>query len=219
MRRLWPLPFVLLLVPSLSLAQPGSPPPPPEEDEDPTIPLIPDASDTVGGHLLASATPLWAVPFGTLESSLPAADQLASGFGGRIDLGYGVSRTVVLGVAGDFVSYMSPDACSSCKGQSFGVGPVLRYHLVQGTRFDPWVSIGAGYRSLSIDQGDTKLDLDGIDWLRVGLGGDFYPLSNFALGPFAGFDMTTYTGGSDEDPRIAFQFSLGLRLALNVPGK
>jgi hypothetical protein len=219
MRRLWPLPLLLLLAPSAALAQ-GGPPnslPAPEED-DSERPLIPDASDVLGGHVLAGIAPIWSLPFGTLESRLPAADRLASGFGARADLGFGVSRTVVLGVTGDFSSYLSPDDCDGCGGQSFGVGPMLRDHLVQGTRFDPWVSIGAGFRSLSVDGGDEALDLTGVDWLRVAFGGDYYPLSNFALGPFAGFDATTYTGG-DDDSRISFQLTLGLRLALNVPGK
>ena len=64
-------------------------------------------------------------------------------------------------------------------------------------------------------QGDPR----GIDWLRVAFGGDYYPLSNVALGPFAGLDATTFLGGTGEDPRLAFQFTLGLRLALNIPGK
>ena len=220
MRRLWPLPLVLLLAPSTVLAQGGPPSslPAPEEDES-ERPLIPDATDMLGGHVLIGAAPIWSVPFGTLQSRLPAADRLASGFGARGDIGFGVSRTVVLGVSGDFSSYLSPDDCDACGGQSFGVGPMLRYHLVQGTRFDPWDSIGAGFRSLSVDGGDERLDLKGIDWLRIAFGGDYYPLSNFALGPFAGFDATTYTGGRDDAPRISFQLTLGLRLALNLPGK
>lgn len=219
MRRLWPLPLLLLLAPSVALAQ-GGPPnslPTPEED-DSERPLIPDAADMLGGHLLLGAAPIWSVPFGTLESRLSAPDRLASGFGARADLGFGLSRTVVLGVMGDFTSYLAPDDCDGCGGQTFGVAPMLRYHLVQGTRFDPWVSIGAGYRSLSVD-GDEQLELQGIDWLRIAFGGDYYPLSNVALGPFAGFDATTYLGGRDEDPRISFQVTLGLRLALNFPGK
>lgn len=220
MRRLWPLPLVILLAPSVSLAQ-GGPPmslPAPEEDES-ERPLIPDATDMLGGHVLVGVAPIWSVPFGTLQSRLPAGDRLASGFGARGDIGFGVSRTVVLGVSGDFSSYLAPDDCSGCGGQSFGVGPMLRYHLVQGTRFDPWASLGAGFRSLSVEGGGETLDLQGIDWLRIAFGGDYYPLSNFALGPFAGFDATTYTSGRDDDPRISFQITLGLRLALNVPGK
>ncbi len=77
-------------------------------------------------------------PFGELPDHNNNAANLGAGLGVAGDLGFGLSRSVVIGAWGTFASYGS-------NGTSFGVGPFVRYHLVQGVRFDPWIFLGAGF--------------------------------------------------------------------------
>src|SRR5262245_61524050 len=77
----------------------------PDEDEPPP-PLVPDASDTLGGHFVAGLGLALDVPFGKLRGGESAAN-LDPGPSGALDLGFGVSRTVVVGAWGELTSYGS----------------------------------------------------------------------------------------------------------------
>ena len=130
-----------------------------------------------------------------------------------LDLGYGLSRNVVVGAWGEFDNHYAPSGCGVCSAKSFAGGPFIRYHLVQGTRFDPWGSFALGVRSTNVD---TRVDTDhyfGVDFLRLTMGGDWYPTSNVGIGPYFTFDAGSY--GS----RVHTGLSTGLRLVLDLPGK
>jgi hypothetical protein len=159
------------------------------------------------------------VPFGSFQEDLPQSRLLDPGLGLRLDVAYGVSRTVMLGLYGELAL---PDGSSTWAGdkkaQSIAVGPLVRYHLVQGVRFDPWIAFGAGYRRTSgADQAYT-----GIDFARVQIGGDYYgfshmgfgPLIELAVGTYVAADGTTMGAGS-----IYGNFTLGARFTFDGPGK
>jgi len=133
-----------------------------------------------------------------------------------VDLGYGVSRNVVLGVWGEFDDHSKPSNCISCNGgKSFAGGPFIRYHLVQGTRFDPWGSFALGVRSTTVDSrlGPSD-DYFGVDIMKLSLGGDWYPTSNIGFGPYVAFNWGTF-GSSGGHTGLA----TGLRIVLDLPGK
>jgi hypothetical protein len=138
-----------------------------------------------------------------------------------LDAGLGVSRTLAVGVFGQLGTYGDTDGCPSCSARSIAVGPWVRYHLVQGTRFDPWLSLGLGYRLLSIDTEQGSLDYSGIDWLRVQLGGDWYATSQLGFGPLIEFDVGVYGDRPDGSGDAAAHFLalVGLRVAVDLPGK
>jgi len=85
---------------------------------------------------------------------------------------------------------------------------------VQGTRFDPWGSFALGVRSTNVDSRLGSNNYLGVDILKISLGGDWYPTSNFGFGPYVSFDWGTYghDGGHTG-------LSTGLRLVLDLPGK
>src|SRR5690606_33238202 len=90
----------------------------------------------------------------------------------------------------EYTAFSDGDRCARCGASSFAGGPFLRYHLVQGTRFDPWASVAVALRHLSTDElGDTS----GLDWLRLELGADWYALSQIGFGPYAGLTLGTFT--------------------------
>jgi hypothetical protein len=220
--------------------EPANPPPAPAalDGEDPEPPLIPPASDKLGGHLVVGGGASVAVQFGPLKSATNATT-LGAGLNTMLDLGIGVGRTVTLGVFGEFARYPA-ERCPDCSATSFGVGPFARYHLVQGARFDPWMLVSVAYRTFSAEGpliiGSTQLepvrrDFRGVEWGHLAFGADFYVFQNFAFGPWL-----EITGGhvanepldielelAGLEPRTTWTaygcFSAGLRLVFDAPGK
>lgn len=192
------------------------------EDDAPEAPLVPPARDDLGGHFVVGASALWAIPFGKLEAGASATDAMGSGPGVGLDVGYGVSRTVVVGAWGQALFLGSSDDCPSCSTSSMAFGAQLRYHLVQGMRFDPWMSAGLGYRLTTIDTPAGKVDYAGVEWLRLQVGGDWYAFQNLGFGPYAELDLGRYSSrspGSLGSAENHWHFALGARVVFDTPGK
>jgi hypothetical protein len=219
--------LALLCLPLLRAAaayaqEPAQPPPAPlhEDDEERETPPIPAASDLLGGHPLLGVAGKLAVPFGELDTDRSFGGQVGLGYGVAGDLGIGLSRSVELGVWGDYVLYADDEDCRDCEVTSYGVGPYLRYHLVQGMRFDPFVSVGLGYRGLTIssDAGDSSEG--SLAWLKLGLGGTWYALSQIGFGPYLDLELATLTDTPPgADPSVFANFGAGLRLQFDVRGR
>lgn len=234
--------LVPLLWATRAIAQTPPPEKPPfveiEEDKEPVAPLIPNASDKLGGHLLAGASGGFVAPFGHLEEGA-AAGKLGNAFGASLDLGFGLSRTVAAGAWGQYATFAGDNCIPSaggsanddCTASSFAVGPYVRYHLVQGVRFDPWIMLGVGYRRFSVDSGllsnptyrmrGDKQTFAGIDFVHVVLGGDFFLFRAFGFGPYLELNAGTLTEHPDpgRDGSVYGTFSAGIRLALDLPGR
>ncbi len=227
------LPFPVLAVLVLTstawakpLLEPPSPVPTPNDDGEET-PLVPPAKDTLGGHFVAGADAAYAFPFGDFTRGVSAAD-LGDGLGLGLDLGFGISRSLVIGAWGQYLRYGQNPDCGAgprpqdgCTGLSYAVGPFIRYHLVQGMRFDPWLVAGFGYRGLTVKSSAGSASYAGVEWLRIGVGGDYYPTQLFGIGPLLELDVGTFYKRPDQDAHIAthLNFVAGLRIVLDVPGK
>ena len=217
--------------PSEQLPPPSEPAPQPkpkpkglvEADVDAEPPLIPPARDTLGGHFVIGASAAFVAPFAELDSETASNELIGVGPGFGLDLGFGLSRALVLGAAGQYLSYSSPEACPDCSGTSIAGGVFLRYHVVQGVRFDPWVSAGVGYRSTTVDLGaGDDANYSGLEWLQLRFAGDWYPLSVLGLGPFVELDFGTYMthdGAPDASDSVYLNFLAGARIVLDLPGK
>jgi hypothetical protein len=197
---------------------PALPPPPPEEDE--TSPLVPPAVDTLGGHLVLSVSPSVAIPGGSFDRSQPAS-RLGVGWGGGADLGFGISRAVVLGAYGQYFAHRAGSGATRATTSEFTVGPFVRYHVVQGLRFDPWILVGAGYRSATVTERGVKQKFSGLEWLRLAVGGDYYVFSGLAFGPFVELDLGSFLEhpAKGTPATVHFAFLSGLRVTLDLPGK
>jgi hypothetical protein len=240
----------ILCLPALALAQSPAqsgldltPPPPPGvhvvDDTEPQPPLVPRAKDLLSGHVLlgASVGPAWSL--GKLGSRVTTVRSLGTGLLLQGDLGFGLSRSMVLGVWGNFARYSDGDTCAhalnpspDCSAYSFSVGPFVRYHLSQGLRFDPWVLLGGGYRRVRFNRDGVDplifapyvtetQTYSGLNWLRLELGGDYYLWSGIGLGPFGALSLSSYTDRPDGagDASVNTELSLGLRLLLDLPGR
>jgi hypothetical protein len=84
------------------------------------------------------------------------------------------------------------------------------------------MSAGVGYRSTTIDSrtgGD--LGYSGIEFLRLQVGGEWYPLRSLGFGPFFEFDSGVYgkRPAAASDSAVYFQLQTGLRLTVDFPGR
>jgi hypothetical protein len=116
--------------------------------------------------------------------------------------------------------YGEDEACRDCETKSFGVGPFVRYHLVQGMRFDPFVSIGLGYRELETTSDSGSSKDSGLAWLKLGLGGTWYALSQVGFGPYVELELATLTDTpAGADPSVFANFAAGFRVQFDVRGR
>lgn len=151
---------------------------------------------------------------------MPVPDTVGPGLALGLDAAYGVSRSVFVGLWGQYGRFASGSECDDCESTSYAVGPFVRYHLVQGVRFDPWVLAGLGYRVTEL--GPDQVRYSGIDWVRFSVGGDWYGFSNLALGALLELSMGVYNDRSEGELGGAtphWQFASGLRVVFDAPGK
>lgn len=198
----------------------------PDQETPVPAPLL--ADDSLRGRLVLSLGGGVSAPYGALERSVPWRDAAATGASGVLELGVGLSRATVAGVWGTAAGFPSASDCSTCSTTSYAGGAFLRYHLVQGLRFDPWVSFGAGARALRV-RNDADFDYTAVDWLRLTVGGDWYVVSRLAFGPYLGLvggatvdrPDTPPVGERPLDDRGAVYVTVdaGLRLTLTHPSR
>lgn len=206
-----------------SPSRPGGPPlEVAEAVEDPQPPLVPASPwvDTLTGHLLVGFAGTLGTGFGSLDSDTSLHSLGTIPATARLDLTYGFTPSVALGLAGDFTGVLK-NGCSDCAFSSYGAGPVLRYHLVQGTRFDPWLSLGIGIRAATITTADsTKSDYLGVDMLALGIGGDWYATSQLGFGPVMELVLSRFLDRPDGvDARTMGTLQFGLRVVFDTPGR
>ncbi len=204
-----------------TIAMPDGPVLSPAEPDQPVLEPIPNARDLLAGHFELGAALGAKWPFGSFNSIETQRSVLGPALALNLDLGVGLSRSVVLGVWGELGEYSSPPDCPACASKSFAGGPFLAYHVVQGTRFDPWGSLAVGVRQTNIDNtgsiGHSSQHFLGAEFLRLTLGGNWYASSNVAIGPYFELDM-----GSDSSfsfYRLYTDIGTGLRFTLDFPGK
>lgn len=190
-------------------------------DSEPEPTLIAAAPDTRRGHVMISPLLAVVLPFGKIESGSSQSAALGAGPGLALDVGLGVSRSVVVGAWGQLFKLNEGDDCSTCSATSLGIGAFWRYHLVQGLRFDPWLAVGAGFRWLTLELPVSDASYSGIEFLRLQLGGDWYPTSSLGFGPVLELDSGIYTNRptSANDAAVHLQFLAGLRVTLDLPGR
>jgi hypothetical protein len=194
----------------------------PADDDGPEPPLVVPAPDQLTGHFQLSPSAGVAVPFGKLEEGVPQSDAMSSGWAFGAEASYGVSRTVALGAFGQLLRLGAPDDCDDCKTQSMAFGAFVRYHLVQGVRFDPWMAAGLGYRTTKITGGTADITYSGIEWLRLTVGGDWYAFDKVGFGPYLELDMGYYgkrSPGEIGPSASHWLFATGVRVTLDLPGK
>jgi hypothetical protein len=169
-----------LTSPALAAGEPGSAPsaPPP---------------DTRFGHLYVAPTIGWTRPMGSAEDGLHQIDYAGWGPSFGADVGFGVSRYVVLDAWGAASSFGGGDVCTTCSAKSTVIGFGAQYHLIEGTPFDPWMGFGVGWRTTKFEApGGESATYSGLEWARLIVGGDWHPWPILGFGPYLELDVGRY---------------------------
>lgn len=209
---------------------PDAPPAPasaPPQDPAPVVEATPpQAVESPGldltGHLLIAPGLGLQLALGDTIRDSPQSDTLASpGFGFTLDAGFGVSRSIVLGLWSEFSLHgagaaacrtQTPGAHMECVTAVIGVGPQLQYFIPTSGRTRPWFGAGFGFRWLRIatlhsaggtDAGLAEV-LSGQEWLRLQGGIDFQVSSHVLVGPFLAFSVGSYTNYSMDGELLSY---------------
>lgn len=193
---------------------------PPDDDEEPE--LIVPALPGVEGHLTLALNGGLSSPWGGVDAATSLSDLSAGGTFVGGELGWGVSHNVAAALWGHHLFETSGDEATvgcpgSCAYSSSALGIGVRYHLVQGQRFDPYLSAGLGYRFGTATVRGQARSVSGVEWLHLVVGGDWYALSHVAVGPF--FELDAGTFSSSADTANHWQVLTGARLVLDAAGR
>lgn len=178
------------------------------------------ADDTLTRHFIISVGVGYAPVFGHLDSQTSLTNRVSGGAGYFLDVGYGVTRNVELGLHSEFSLYGNAIECPHCDGKSFDEVASLRYHLVQGVKFDPWLRTGLGISTFQLHELQNSQTYVGVHWFELSIGGDWYFARNFGVGPLLGLSLSSYldhpAGGKTSVSGRGF---LGINVSFDASGK
>lgn len=190
-------------------------------DDDPPLPIRPAAPDRdqLSGHLRLAIAAAFANFSGSFLDQSGIGERLGGSPLGTAEIAIGASRHLELVLAGDYSRALAGEGCANCEATSWSVGPMFRYHIVQGTRFSPWVAVGVAYRQNFL-VGFSAESVRSLDFLKLQLGGDWYATSSLAFGPVLGLGLcSSISAPRDEGTAIFALMYGGLRLLFDVPGR
>ncbi len=177
-------------------------------------------NDTITRHFIMSIGAGYALAFGRLDSQTSLNNLISGGVSYFIDVGYGVTRNVELELHSALSLYGSATGCPSCEGKSFDEVASLRYHLVQGVKFDPWLRTGLGLSTFHLSERQNSQTYVGLHWFELTVGGDWYFTRNFGIGPVVGLSLSSYLDHpASANTSVSGTGFLGVNVSFDSPGK
>jgi hypothetical protein len=148
--------------------------------------------------LEASLAVGYAQAFGGIGGSLPKLEELGRA-GAAAQLGFAVRLFPALALGGyaygaQFKHGDGVDPSSSVT--SAAIGAQADVHLCPDRRWDPWISLGVGYRGYWINAIQGMTSLAGMDLARARIGVDFHAADEVAVTPVLGVDLSEFFGES-----------------------
>jgi len=163
--------------------------------------------------------------FGSLQSGVGFPSVAEAGLGVEVDVGYRIVPRLSVGISGQYQEFNAQRA-TGARGVSGGVNAT--YHLDPYTRFDPFVSLGAGYRLLweTFPEPAPTLLTHGFELAKLQVGFDLKATPEIAIGPVvgAGLDLFLWqvpSGGTTvaiDDPRLSTFVFAGVQGRFDVGG-
>jgi outer membrane protein W len=132
--------------------------------------------------------------FGKVASGQPKLQDIGEA-GGAVQLGagYRLIPQLTLGVYGSGAMFARADeAEQSTKVYSAAAGVQADWHfLPAGHEFDPWLSLGTGWRGYwATDQGTNSMQ--GMELAKLQIGLDYRVDESLSLSPVVGVDLSTF---------------------------
>lgn len=158
----------------------------------------PEGSDERAGHVYIRVGSGLEIPSGYARSGVPLVDVIGLGVGLDAAFGVGLSPHAEISVEGTYAWMLAASNCATCGGDHAAVNLGFVYHLARGTAFDPWMRLAMGYRTVEYTGGlgaPTALipgRFHGLDFMDLSLGGTFFPVPVFGLGPYFSANVGTF---------------------------
>lgn len=182
------LPAVSLLVPGIALAQPESLDATTGFDHE--VPAVKNAFE-IG---VAAGYTLGAGKLGGSMGNLSLEDVSLWGGTVELDLGYRILPQLSVGAYGSVAQYQRGKAIESdtdVLGATAGIQAA--WHIRPARSFDPWLSLGTGWKSLWFNSSSGKTtSLQGLELARLQLGVDYRLSKDIAIAPVIGGSISTF---------------------------
>jgi hypothetical protein len=137
----------------------------------------------------------YAQGFGDVASNHATLQDLGTAGGAvQIGVGYRVLPQLTLGVYGTGAMFGRADSVDgSAKLYSATAGVQADWHFVpQASEWDPWVSLGTGWRGYWVDADQGTTSLHGWEIAKLQVGVDYRIAPAVAISPVIGADLSTF---------------------------
>jgi hypothetical protein len=140
------------------------------------------------------------VAFGYLQGVGDVGDGVRSltdsggpGISGEVDLGWRINPNWLVGVYGTTGWLPTGDASGDAHNNwTTSAGIQGAYHFMPGNSFDPWVSLGAGWRGYFVNRPSGRDSRHGIEFARLQVGVDLPIQPGIAISPYIGASGTLF---------------------------
>jgi hypothetical protein len=169
--------------------------------------------------------------FGKFSSKQPSLTNVWTGGGAvQVGVGYRIIPQLSLGLYASGAAFGQGDQlASSADLYSAAAGVQVDFHVLPGGyAFDPWVSLGSGWRGSWISENGTTTSLQGMELAKLQVGVDYRLTRTVAISPVIGVDLSTFlteeTPGASgfynvANPEVNTFFFAGLMGRFDIPTK
>jgi len=133
--------------------------------------------------------------FGKFASGQPSLSDVGNAGGAvQIGVGYRLLPQLTLGVYGSGAEFgRGGQVDSSASLYSAAAGVQADWHFLPGeSEFDPWISLGSGWRGYWIDENAGKTSIQGMELAKLQVGLDYRLDRAIAISPVVGADISTF---------------------------
>ena len=164
------------------------------------------ADDTSSGSGLAlGVRAAYGLPVGDAVKDGSLSDAVGTTVAPQVDLSYFFTRQLSLGGYFQYGLAQGPDNCNDttdCSSRVLRFGVDLNYHFAQDAFIAPWVGVGVGYESASVELGEGgsvgKSNVRGFDLGHAHFGVDFQFTRSIAVGPYISASVGQYSKQTTE---------------------
>lgn len=120
-------------------------------------------------------------------------DSGGPGISGEVDLGWRINPNWLVGVYGTTGWLSTGDAPGNAHNNwTTSAGIQGTYHFLPGESFDPWVSVGTGWRAYFVNRPEGRDARHGLEFARLQVGVDVPVQPGITISPYIGASATVF---------------------------